>query len=74
MHILSQTFNYEVSVLRGKAADARYYMEHEVGPRTYWLRHRVGGKTWAMLDPQGPNTKILVNDEALATFLTLKFS
>lgn len=72
--VLEISYKYSVTVRKEKAEEARRYMETEIGPRTYWLSQRVGGKTWVMLRPQSSEPTIGVNDEALATFLSLKFS
>lgn len=50
------------------------YLEQNVGGQTYYLHSRVGGKHWAIENNSySGNINVSVDDEALASFITLKF-
>ena len=42
-----------------------------VGPRKYWLHNEIGGEDWAIKTVSGGRI-IILPDEQLATFITLK--
>jgi hypothetical protein len=43
-----------------------------IGPRRYWLHNRIGGDHWE-IQPGHP-CRIIVEDDTLATFITLKLT
>jgi hypothetical protein len=48
--------------------------EQYIGPRQYWLHNRVGGNGWEVSHSSagGFRANLKVDDEAIATFITLK--
>ena len=72
--VLEQKFKITFTVPRKHERAVQKYLEENVGGRTYLLRSRVGGKHWAIeRDFHSSNINISLDDESLASFITLKY-
>jgi hypothetical protein len=43
-----------------------------IGPRQYWLHNKIGGEKWEIR--MGYPRTIVLEDDAMATFITLKLT
>lgn len=73
--VLDQKFKINFEMEKKHKEAVQRYLEQNVGNRTYYLHSRIGGKRWAMDFNHNKNTiTIGLDDESLASFITLKFS
>lgn len=73
--VLEQKFKTSFEIPKKHKEAVQRYLEENVGSRTYYLHSRIGGKRWAMEFNHHNNTiSISLDDESLASFITLKFS
>lgn len=72
--VLEQKFKITFTIPSKHEREVQRYLEQNVGGRTYYLHTRMGGKHWAIQkNPFSGKIDISVDDEALASFITLKF-
>ena len=72
--ILEQKFKITFTVPRKHESAVQKYLEENVGGRTYYLHSKVGGKHWAIeRNFHNNNVSISLDDESLASFITLKY-
>lgn len=71
--VLEQRFKVTITIDRKHERVVQKYLEDNIGIRTYYLHSRFGGKRWA-IDRTGNSTiKVNLDDESLASYLSLKF-
>lgn len=72
--VLEQKFKITFTIPLKHEREVQSYLEKNVGVRTYYLHSQVGGKHWAIAkNYYSQNINVSVDDEALASFITLKF-
>lgn len=72
--IFDQKFKITFNIPRQRSGAVEKYLRENVGDRTYYLHSRVGGKHWAVDSSYSKDTvQVSVDDESLATYITLKF-
>jgi len=72
--VLEQKFKVTFTIPSKHEREVQCYLEQNVGVRTYYLHSRVGGKHWAIdRGFYSGNINISLDDESLASFITLKY-
>lgn len=72
--VLEQKFKITFTVPVRHQSAIQKYLEENVGGRTYYLHSRVGGKHWAIeRNFHSSYINISLDDESLASFITLKY-
>ncbi len=72
--VLDQKFKITFSIPRQHKIAVEKYLNQNVGGSTYYLHSKVGGKHWAVDSSYSNDTvQVSVDDESLATYITLKF-
>ena len=72
--VLDQKFKITFTVSSHHERAIEKYLSENIGGRTYYLHTRIGGKHWAIQkNPFSGKINVSVDDESLASFITLKF-
>ena len=72
--VLEQKFKITFTIPSKHEREVQRYLEQNVGGRTYYLHSRVGGKHWAIENNRySGNINVSLDDESLASYITLKF-